>query len=231
MCGRFVLADPGRALARLFALALPAGAAPRWNIAPLQRILAVRAATPPGAPSETFAPSWGLVPRWAVDDRAAAKLINARAETAADKPAFREAFRRRRCVVPADGFYEWARPGRKPFLFALADGAPFAFAALWESWTPPDGGAPRETAAILTTAPNELVAKIHDRMPAILDEGSFAAWLDPASDDPAPPARLLRPFPAARMTARPLAPHVNDARRDGPECLEPAPPPAPGLFD
>ncbi len=223
MCGRFRLAIPPDALSSLFDVRPPFNVEPRYNIAPGQPVLAVRAA--PGGGRECWTPRWGLVPSW-VKDVTQAQLINARAETAADKPSFRKPFRTRRCLLPADGFYEWPprdRPGRRqPWLLSLVDGAPFAFAGLWDRNVDAAGEA-LETATILTTVANETVAPIHDRMPVILEPRDFPLWLDPAVQDPDQVRPLLRPFPAARMTAVRVGTRVNSPRNEGPECSAPAP--------
>jgi len=219
MCGRFRLAIPDDALSRLFALDPPAGVEARYNIAPGQPLLAVRRA-PSGA--LCWRPRWGLVPPW-VKDPAGAQLINARAETAASKPSFRSAFRARRCLIPADGFYEWSgrkdKGPRTPWLVRRRDAAPFAFAGLWEQREDPSGLL--ETAAILTTAPNELMEKIHDRMPVILDAQDFELWLDPEVSDPDRLQPLLRPCPADPLEAIRVGTFVNSARNEGPGCSAP----------
>jgi putative SOS response-associated peptidase YedK len=223
MCGRFRLALPNDALASLFALDAPPEVEARYNIAPGQTVLAVRAAS--GSRMECWRPLWGLVPSW-VKEVTQAQLINARAETAAEKPAFRKPFRTRRCLLPADGFYEWApRPSagpRIPWLITMTGETPFAFAGLWDRYIKPDGEA-LETVTILTTSPNELVARIHNRMPVILDPGDFALWLDPDLHDPARGQPLLRPCPAERMRALRIGTFVNNPRNEGPECSAPAP--------
>ncbi len=192
--------------------------APRYNIAPSQPVPVVRAAD---AGREWVNLRWGLVPSWAKDAKLA--QINARAETAPDKPMFRSAFRKRRCLIPASGFYEWQATGGKrkqPFCIRLADDKPFAFAGLWERWEGPDG--PVESCCILTTEANDLVRPIHDRMPVILDPRHFDQWLDPKQRDAAALAPLLRPFAVDAMKAYPVSPWVNDPRHDDARCLEPA---------
>src|SRR5262249_47900861 len=148
--------------------------------------------------------------------------INARAETAATKPSFRAAFRQRRCLLPASGFYEWVRQAgkRQPIHFRLRDGRPFALAGLWQLWRGPDGEVV-ETCAILTTQANGLILPVHDRMPVILGPDAFGPWLDPSVRDPAALAEWLRPFPAEAMTACPVGPWVNNPRNEGPDCLAP----------
>jgi putative SOS response-associated peptidase YedK len=166
---------------------------------------------------------WGLIPSWAKDTKIGYKMINARADTIATKPSFRAAFKKRRCLVPADGFYEWLRVGKakRPYLYEVDGGAPFALAGLWEQWWGPDNkdGPPLESFTLITTEANELASQIHDRMPVILDKGDYEAWLDPANQDSDSVQELLVPFPADRMTARPVNPIVNNARNEGPECV------------
>lgn len=193
---------------------------PRFNIAPTQPVAVVRFG--PGARQLAWL-KWGLVPSWARDASIGNRLINARAESVADKPAFRTAFRRRRCLVLADGFYEWRRTGAKkqPFFIRLRDDRPFAFAGLWESWEGADHSS-LETCTILTTGPNELMKPIHDRMPVILASDDYEHWLDPAVQEPEQLAPLLRPYPSDAMLALAVGTHVNNPRNDGPECIVPA---------
>jgi putative SOS response-associated peptidase YedK len=216
MCGRFLLMTSGRDVAEEFSLADFPELFPRYNIAPTQAVLAVRAAV---AGREGALLRWGLVPSWARDTKQAP--INARAETAADKPMFRAALRKRRCLIPADGFYEWvALAGEKrkqPHCFRPRDGRPWAFAGLWERWEGPEGVV--ESCAILTTEANELVRPVHERMPVILPAQHWPAWLDPAAQDAAAVVPLLRPYPADAMRAYPVGPLVNNPRNDGPGCL------------
>ena len=227
MCGRFTLRQSWAELDEHFrlggtALNLP----PRYNVAPGQDVAAVRRE---GGGRRLSKLRWGLIPTWARDPRIGTRLINARAETAAEKPAFRAAFRSRRCLIAADGFYEWARRGRarQPWLFEVGGGAPFAFAGLWERWTVPADPSlppslaharPRETigtCTILTTAANGVVAPVHHRMPVILPPASFDAWL-------AGEAVPLVADSADAMTARPVSPAVNSPSNDDPRCIEAA---------
>lgn len=222
MCGRFTLAASPTELAALFELDaadLPA-LAPRYNIAPTQSIAAVRAAAADGR-RELVLLRWGFIPAWAKDPSKGAPLINARSETAPDKPTFRAAFRRRRCLVPANGFFEWhTENGKKqPYYFTLADNAPFAIAGLWERWQAPTGDVV-ESCTLLTTAANDLVRPLHDRMPVILAPSDYPLWLDPEVSDPGPPASLLVPFPASAMTSRPVSSRVNAVRNDDPGCIQ-----------
>ncbi|HWP00716.1 MAG TPA: SOS response-associated peptidase [Methylococcus sp.] len=230
MCGRYTLQTPSdklreqyrierarERLEKLFA---------RYNIAPSQDVAAVRVAR--DGVRELVPLRWGLIPHWAKEAKADYSTINARAETAAEKPAFRSAFRYRRCLIPADGFYEWQpRPGSKikqPWYITRKDGEPFAFAGLWERWEPRPGaqGEPVESCTILVTDANDLLRPIHDRMPVILDPAAYDLWLDPAVRDPNLLRALLKPYPAESMTAWKVGTRVNSPRNDDPECLEPA---------
>ncbi len=215
MCGRFSSLTPPEAMRRLFHLVEPVPAGPpRYNCAPSQD-LAVVIATPAGR--RLVPMRWGLIPAWSAGPGHGPCPINARAETVAEKPSFREAFRRRRCLVPADGFYEWRRDGRRkrPVRFTLSDGAPFAMAGIWEAWHGPDGTTIRSFAIIVTDA-NALVRPVHDRMPVILAPGDWAAWLDPGNPDPRP---LLTAFAAEAMRAQPVSERVNSPRHDDPGCI------------
>lgn len=226
MCGRFVLTTPAQVIAEIFDVDAPADLAPRYNIAPGQRLAAIR--DDGRGRRELASLRWGLVPSWSREPSRAVTMINARADTVHEKPAFRAAFRRRRCLVPATGFYEWAappaapgRPARKqPWLLSMHGGAPFAIAGLWERWQPAVGE-PLESCTLITCEPNELVQPIHDRMPVILPPARWAQWLDPGADDPAALRAMLRPLPAEEMSARPVGTWVNDARHDDPRCIAP----------
>jgi putative SOS response-associated peptidase YedK len=221
MCGRFTLTvDPAQLQEAFPWLDVPQEMAPSYNIAPSQPIAVVAN----NQPEKLDFFKWGLVPSWAKDPSIGNRLINARAETLAEKPSFRTAFRRRRCLVLADGFYEWRKdPGGKsktPMYIRMEDGRPFAFAGLWEVWNSPDGSL-LLTAAIITTSPNSLMASIHDRMPVILPEEAYAAWLDPAERAPAALQPLLQPYPEARMNAFPVSRLVNSPQNDLPDCILP----------
>lgn len=225
MCGRFARKSTQQVLAEWFDLELEKMPwfAPSYNAAPQSTQPVVRPSRDTGRQEATLM-RWGLVPFWAKDAKIAYSTINARAEDAAAKPAFREALKKRRCLVPADAFYEWQRlegKNKQPFAFALASGEPYAFAGLWECWRPkePADATPLESFTILTTDPNELMEPVHNRMPVILDPKDYRRWLDPG--DPAcPPVDLLRPYPAERMIAWPIGDRVGNVRNNDPELLE-----------
>ena len=221
MCGRFTLIAPKAMLEALFGLELAGELSPRYNIAPSQPVAAVRAGE--GGARELTLLQWGLIPSWAKDPAIGSRMINARAETAAEKPSFRAAMKRRRCLIPASGFYEWARVGaaKQPFFIRMKEGRPFALAGLWEQWCGEDGSE-FETCAILTTSPNEMAAKIHPRMPVIIAPGDYGRWMDPANEKPGTLEPLLRPYPAGEMEAHTVSRHVNNPRNDEPACIEPA---------
>jgi len=218
MCGRFALRTPPKNLAKHFQVTAAPTVEARYNIAPTQNILAVKE-TPDGR--EMTLLKWGLVPSWAKDASMGARLINARSETVTEKPAFREAFKRRRCLIPADGFYEWQRIGSKkqPFFFQLKDGQPFGFAGLWDRWTGEDGNA-IESCTILTTAANEVLAPVHDRMPVIVHPEDYQLWLETDVRKQELLKDLLQPFPADEMTSYPVSTLVNNVRRQGAELIE-----------
>jgi putative SOS response-associated peptidase YedK len=213
MCGRYALTSPPAVIAERFHLLWTPEIAPRYNIAPSQMIPAVRE-TEQGRALAFL--KWGLIPSWAKDASIGMKLINARGETLADKPAFRSAYRQRRCLVPADAFYEW-KPvaGRKqPFCIRMRDEGPFGIAGLWEHWKAPDGQTV-ESCTIVTIDANALVSELHDRMPLILAPGDYDAWLRAESKE-LPPA-----VPAQEMRYYPVSPLVSNARNDVPACLDP----------
>lgn len=221
MCGRFTLFDPDASLAEGFGLAEVPSLAPRYNIAPSQSVAAVRI-PPGGGARELVMMRWGLIPSWAKDPSIGNRMINARAETVAEKPAFRTAIRRRRCLVPADGFYEWKRTnGRKqPFYIRMRDGKAFGFAGLWDSWDGP-GGEAVESCALLTTGPNEIVRPIHDRMPVIVSPRDYDLWLSPEVQDPRLLSKIFLPYPADGMTAYAVRTSVNNPKTDAPELIDP----------
>ena len=222
MCGRFTLRAPASVVAAQFGLFEMPPFTPRFNIAPTQPVAVVRACPEgPGLERELAWLRWGLIPSWAKDPAIGNRMINARAETAAEKPAYRAAFRHRRCLVVADGFYEWQRTGgrKQPYFIRMRDDRPFAFAGLWESWHGPEEG-PLESCTLLTTEPNELLEPIHNRMPVILAADDYRQWLDPTIQKPEAVAMLLRPLPAEGMTSYPVTTYVNSPTRDDARCIE-----------
>jgi putative SOS response-associated peptidase YedK len=222
MCGRFARRSTQQVLADWFGVELEdmPWFAPTWNAAPQSLQPVVRISRDSGGREVALA-RWGLIPFWAKDAKFGYSTFNARAEEVANKPAYREALKKRRCLVPADAFYEWQRldaKTKKPFAIALKSGDPYALAGLWESWQPKEGAA-LETFTILTTDPNELMEKIHNRMPVILEPTDYDRWLD--SSDPArPPVDLLRPFPAEKMRAWPVSGRVGNVRNNDAELLD-----------
>lgn len=223
MCGRFTLTDPDADLAVQFNLPQIPDMQPRYNIAPTQPVAAVRVAGKSQA-REMVMLHWGLIPFWAKDPKIGARMINARSETAAKKPAFRAAFRRRRCLVVADGFYEWQKQNgtKQPFFIHLKDRRYFAFAGLWEHWEGPDDSI-IQSCTLLTCDPNDYLKAVHNRMPVILDPADYALWLDPEVEDRDLLQPLLRPYPAQRMDAYPVSRYVNSPDNDSPKCIEPLP--------
>lgn len=220
MCGRInLLMSPGE-LAAIFELFREPEWAPRYNMGPLQPILAVRQ-TPAGRAADRV--QWGLVPSWATDPKVGSQMFNARAETVATKPAFRSSFRRRRCLVPASGFYEWQvldRKTRQPWNIFRADGQPLALAGLWERWTAPDGSV-LESCTVITTTPNAFMAELHDRMPVILDPSVWDLWLTPDEIAPEALLELLVPCPDDWLQRFPVSTLVGNIRNESPECLKP----------
>lgn len=221
MCGRFMLTVDVSQLQDAFPwLHISGGITPRYNIAPGQPVAVV----PNDGTNRLDFFIWGLIPSWAKDPRMSNRLINARAETLSEKPAFRAAFRRRRCLILADGFYEWRKePNGKtktPMVVRLKSHSPFAFAGLWEIWHSPDGSQVL-SCAIITTPPNELLASIHDRMPAILPSQAYFDWLTPAEMPPSKLQQLLRPYPAEELIAYPASRAVNNPDLDTPELILP----------
>jgi len=223
VCSRYSLTSPPEAVRNLFGCAAADDFPPRYNIAPTEPVIIVRQ-DPKGA-RELRLVRWGLIPPWVKDPREFATLINARAETAAEKASFRGAMRHRRCLVPASGFYEWTgeRGAKQPHLIRLKDRDLFAFAGVWEAWLGADGSE-IETMAILTTGANADMALIHDRMPVILDERDFDRWLDCRSGRTEDVLDLVHPFPDGRMIVTAVSPILNNPRADGPELQEPLSP-------
>ena len=225
MCGRFTQERPASELAEIFAaepLADELGS--RYNVAPTDDAFVVvqrderRAIT---------AYRWGLVPHWSDDAKGAARMINARAETITSSPAFRDAFERRRCIVPVDSFYEWKREGtvRQPYRIVATDGRPLALAGLWAGWHDPTTEQVRRTFSIVTTTPNDAIADLHDRMPVILEPSSWDRWLSNGADaDPGERLAMLQPTDEVALRVYAVNRYVNDVRRDGPELIEPLSP-------
>jgi len=196
---------------------------PRFNIAPSQPAPVVRLAPQQPEPQRQLVwLRWGLIPGWAKDPAVGNRMINARSETVAEKPAYRAALRRRRCLVAADGFYEWQRTGgrKQPYLIRMHDESPFAFAGLWEAWEGAEGACV-ESCTLLTTEPNELMRPIHNRMPVILAPEHYRRWLDPAVQQPELLLPLLRPYPGDQLRADPVSTFVNNPAHEGPRCIEP----------
>src|SRR3712207_2206624 len=220
MCGRYTLATPVEKLAEEFGFdASSVELSPNYNVAPTQGVAAVLAEN---GHRRLELLRWGLIPSWADDPQIGSRMINARAETAPEKPSFRRSFRERRCLIPADGFYEWKRTNgaKQPYYILMKEGRPFAFAGLWESWT--DNGGPEiRSCAILTTGPNALVERIHDRMPVILPPDTYDVWLDPASERDELTA-LFAPYPEDTLEAYPVSRFVNSPANNDPRCVEPA---------
>jgi putative SOS response-associated peptidase YedK len=222
MCGRFTLRTPARDLVEVFELLREPELSPRYNIAPTQNVAVVRQ---DGKSRELSMMRWGLVPAWSKDPKAGPPLINARSETIATKPSFRTAFKRRRCLIPADGFYEWQKQAdsktKIPHYIRIAKDRAFAFAGLWETWHTGDGSA-LDSCTIVTTEANELMRPLHDRMPLILPEENYAEWLDPKNENVLELVALLRPYSSGEMTAFPISTMVNSPRNERPECIVPA---------
>jgi putative SOS response-associated peptidase YedK len=220
MCGRYAIISVPEAMRRLFRYAEQPNFPPRYNVAPTQPVPVVRIAD--GARHFALM-RWGLLPAWVKDPRSFTLLINARAETAHEKPAFRNAMKRRRCLIPADGFYEWRREGtrKQPFFIRRKDRAPFAFAGLWETWAGP-GGEEMDTAAILTTQANETLRALHHRMPVILPPEAYDLWLDEGAG-PREVAGLMVPAPDDQLELFAVSDAVNKVVNDDPRNIEPAP--------
>jgi putative SOS response-associated peptidase YedK len=227
MCYRYVLQREAlEALATRLAVPTVVDWSSRFNLAPGEAVPVVRQRVGANGRSlELVKLRWGLLPAWTKETATAPAPANARAESLASRPMFREAFRRRRCVVPASGFYEWRGQDRhrQPYLFRGCGGAPLCFAGLWESWRGREGGPPVESCAIVTTPPNDLVRPIHDRMPAILTAEETERWLDPRLTEPGELESFLHPISADAMTVISVTTRVNNTRFDDPACLEPAP--------
>jgi putative SOS response-associated peptidase YedK len=222
MCGRFTLTDPAKGLKDIFPLFDFSELKSRYNIAPTQPVAAVRRDPESGQPALVHL-RWGLIPAWADDPAIGNRLINARCETASELPAFRDAVRQRRCLVLADGFYEWHAHGRvrQPHYIRRRDGRPFAFAGLWEHWH--RAGQAIDSCTILTTDANELVRPLHDRMPVMLHPRDFQRWLDADGDC----ASIFRPYPTEEMETYPVSGRVNGPQHDDATCIAAIPEPQP----
>ena len=222
MCGRFSQAQIAELDREVFKLLSIPALPPRYNVAPTQEVAVVRQ---PGGATERSVDllRWGLIPHWAKDSTIGNRMINARGESVADKPAFRDSFRERRCLIPADGFYEWAKTkhGKQPYYVRVLGGKLFAFAGLWDRWRDPAGGT-RETFTIITTEPNELLRQVHNRMPVILGPEDYDRWLAPEAADAADLTKLLKPYPTEQMSYYPVSRYVNSPDNEGPECIRPA---------
>lgn len=224
VCGRYALFAAPEELARIFGLPLDEVERvfvprPRFNVAPAETVLAVRSRAARGG-TEAVGLKWGLIPHWARGSEFRARTINARAETAARKPVFRDSFRLRRCLVPASAFYEWKKlpSGKQPYLFQLEGSQPFAFAGLWDRWVGSDSEVV-ESCAIVTTRPNPLTRQVHDRMPVIVDPQDYDTWLDPELRDPHHFDKILGPYPASRMTGYPVSTAVSRPGNDAHEMV------------
>jgi putative SOS response-associated peptidase YedK len=218
MCGRFTQADLDKLDETLFQLFGISSSEPRYNIAPTQNAAVIRE----GNRGRTIEPlRWGLIPSWANDPKIAMRTINARAESIADKPAFKESFRQRRCVIPASGFYEWKKSGSKkqPYFIHPPSGH-FAFAGLWDQWFSHQEG-PVETFTIITTDANDALRDLHDRMPVILGADAIDAWLDPETRDLTELQTFLHPAPSTLTDFHPVSTFVNKVANEGPTCIEP----------
>ncbi len=220
MCGRYVLKAALPDIARMLGMDVDLALEPRYNIAPTTLVPACRMQEPDQKQLALL--RWGLIPHWAKQADGGYRMINARAETVAEKPAFRAALRQRRCLIPADGYYEWkAMEGRKqPYYFSMKDGNPFCFAGLWERWQPAEGE-PLESCAIMTIGANALAAEIHHRMPVILAPDDYARWLEPRTTKAADVLPLLQPFTPDAMSVYPVSTLVNNARVDESRCITP----------
>jgi putative SOS response-associated peptidase YedK len=219
MCGRYRLSRRRELLAEYFDTNFDdLEWEPRYNVAPTQSIPVLRQGEN-GAPWRASLMRWGLIPNWATDSNVGAKMINARSETAAVKPSFKWSLQKRRCLVPADGFYEWKRTGKtkQPYCFEVGDGELFAFAGLWDAWRDAKGQV-IETCTILTTSPNDLLADVHDRMPVILAPDNYELWLDARMQDENRALAMLKPFEPKLMKRHPVSTRVNYVANDDAEC-------------
>lgn len=233
MCGRFTLRTPMTVLIEHFQLDVDTARQlalfePRYNIAPTQQVLIVRADANSGL-REPAMLRWGLIPSWSKEPQSGPPMINARGESIAEKPSFRTAARRRRCLIPADGLYEWQKSGpgstkKQPYYIHYSDHRPFAFAGLWEEWTAKDAPASEqlsiESCTIVTTTASQALAELHDRMPVILEPSDYALWLDPTVQDAAKVQHLVEPNDDPAIIFEPISTHVNKVANDDPRCIE-----------
>jgi putative SOS response-associated peptidase YedK len=222
MCGRYRLSRRKQVVEEYFAsVSGDEDWTPRYNIAPTQPIPVIRQ-NPKEPVRELSLVRWGLIPHWAKDPSIATSTINAKSETAATKPAFREPLKSRRCLIPADGFYEWSRTGKgkQPYCFEVNEGELFAFAGIWDRWKNPSGKLV-ETCSILTTTPNAVTAAVHDRMPVILDPDGYDLWLDPGMRDVSVASELLKPYDARLIRCYPISTRINSVANDDEECSRP----------
>ena len=220
MCGRYTNNVKTKELNEIFGVAGSPKREPRYNIAPTQMIDAIVEQKSDRILTQF---KWGLIPSWAKDDSLAAKMINARAETLAEKPSFKNAFKSRRCIIPATGFYEWqkTKDGKQPFYFFMKDKEPFGFAGLWESWIDKQTGEEVETCTIITTEANKVLEPVHERMPVIVDPGYFSLWLSEDVKDIDRVQKVLVLYPAERMDSYPVSKAVNFANSDSEELIKP----------
>jgi putative SOS response-associated peptidase YedK len=224
MCGRYVQYTPINELAAMFDASIYVDAwRPRYNITPGSMVLACRLRD--DGQRDIVALHWGLIPSWSKDRKLGFRTINARAETVADKPAFRAAFKRRRCLIPADGYYEWraTESGKQPYFFSSRDGRPLAFAGLWEQWTDKETGEQLQSCTIIVTDANQRLRSIHDRMPVVLGVDDYATWLDPESNDRERLLALLQPADLDAIEAYAVDRRVNSPANDDPSLIEPIP--------
>jgi putative SOS response-associated peptidase YedK len=222
MCGRYKLSRRKQIVEEYFdSVSGEEDWAPRYNIAPTQPVAVIRQ-NPKEPVRQLSLMRWGLIPSWSKDSSVAARMINARSETAATKPAFRDALKSRRCLIPADGFYEWKRMGKakQPYCFDVGEGELFAFAGIWDRWRNPSGTW-LETCSILTTTPNAVTASVHDRMPVILDPDAYDLWLDPGMNNVSVASEMLKPFDARLMRCFPVSARVNHVANDDEACSAP----------
>lgn len=220
MCGRYTLRARLNQLLQIYGAQSEVELTPRYNIAPTQDVAAVRSTADANA-RELVLLHWGLIPSWAKDPKIGNRMINARGETVAEKPSFRTAFKRRRCLVLADGFYEWRKEGKakQPYYIRMKDEMPIAFAGLWEHWK--GNGLTIESCTIITTSANQLMSELHDRMPVILSGQDIDTWLDQTIDDPEILQPMLDPYPDDEMEAYPVSTLVNSPKHETSECIEP----------